>query len=113
MRKQYNAVPGEDVDGVDEDLELGEGIGIERNSVEEGHEEGIIISSPTAGTATAAKTADATSAVDAQRKITLEQEVDNWDEHADDDAWDEDDVGDIGASTGPRKSRDVEAKRAD
>ena len=110
MRKQYNAVPGEDVDGVEEDLELGEGIGIERSSGEGGHEEGVIVSSPTV--ATAAKTPDATGVVDAQRKITLEQEVDNWDEHADDDAWDEDD-GDIGASTGPRKSRDVEAKRAD
>lgn len=110
MRKQYNAIPGED-GGDEEDLELGEGIGIERGSFDGGHEEGVVVS--TSPVAAAANITDATAAVDAQRKITLEQEVDNWDEHAEDDAWDEDDVGDIGASTGPRKSREAEAKRAD
>lgn len=111
MRKQYNAVPGEDGDE-EEDLELGEGVGIERRgSGEGGHEEGVVVLSPTA--AVGGNVVEGTSAVDAQRKVTLEQEVDNWDEHADDDAWDEDDIGDIGASTGPRKSKDAEAKRAD
>ena len=54
QRKNYTAVPGEDV----EDIELGEG-----------HENGV------------------TDARDSQ--LTLEQEVDRWDENAPDD-WDED-----------------------
>ncbi len=74
LRKQYNAVPGEDGE---EDLELGEGIGGD-------HEEGIMESSGGAG---AGETA-----------LSLEEEVDNWDENAVD-AWEEDDLGDVGAST--------------
>lgn len=79
-RKHYNAVPGED----DADLELGEGgLGGE-------HEEGVMTGSA------AGETAVGTSGVGAG--LSLEQEVDNWDENAVD-AWDEDDLGDVGVST--------------
>ncbi|KAI2471580.1 hypothetical protein F4781DRAFT_429267 [Annulohypoxylon bovei var. microspora] len=70
LRRQYNAVPGEDA----EDLELGEGVGLQ--------EEGVM------------------SAAGSERAETLEEEVDNWDENAVD-AWDEgEDEGDLGVSNG-------------
>lgn len=102
MRKHhYNAVPGEDgEEGVEEDLELGEGPGLTARHSDDGHEEGVIT--------TTNNTSITTSAPAATKSQTLEEEVDNWDEHADDDAWDEDD-GDIGAAT----SKDASAKRAD
>ncbi|KAI1210208.1 uncharacterized protein F4807DRAFT_73090 [Annulohypoxylon truncatum] len=76
LRRQYNAVPGEDV----EDLELGEGVGLQ--------EEGVI---PAGGT---------------ERAATLEEEVDNWDENAVD-AWDDgEDEGDLGVSNGNGKAHD-------
>ncbi|KAH8668438.1 hypothetical protein BX600DRAFT_256728 [Xylariales sp. PMI_506] len=85
QRKTYNAVPGEDED----DLELGEGSGA--------HEEGVMstaVNEPT---------------------MTLEQEVDNWDENAVD-AWDgdEDEDGDIGIpSSKPKADANDTNKRAD
>jgi len=57
LSKNYNLVPGEELD-----LELGEGVGAEH----EGQETGVIPGQ------------------------TLEQEVDNWDENAED--WDDDDL---------------------
>jgi hypothetical protein len=74
--RQYNPVPGED----EEDLELGEGSG--------SHEEGVM------------------SAAGNERTVTLEQELDNWDENAVD-AWDEEDGdGDIGMA--PSKGKESE-----
>ncbi|KAK3346765.1 hypothetical protein B0T25DRAFT_484831 [Lasiosphaeria hispida] len=93
-RKQYSSVPGEEIG--EEDIELGESVGI--GSAE--HEEGI----------TAGETAAAPSK---QREITLEQEVDNWDENAVD-AWDEDDLGDIGgASVGAGKDNELNGVHGD
>ncbi|OBT75739.1 hypothetical protein VF21_05959 [Pseudogymnoascus sp. 05NY08] len=65
LRKNYSAVPGEDGDG-DMDLELGEGSGAQESGVVPGH------------TAPAA--------------VSLEEEVDGWDENAED-TWEEDDAG--------------------
>ncbi|KAK3689875.1 hypothetical protein B0T22DRAFT_181304 [Podospora appendiculata] len=108
LRKQYNAVPGDDAgdDLLDEeagDLELGEGVDIHHR--EGGHEEGVV---STAGEADARPAA-----------TTLEQEVDNWDENAVD-AWEEDDLGDVGvvspsvaAGAGPAKDVENAKKRAD
>jgi hypothetical protein len=89
-RKQYNAVPGED----EEDLELGQGgLGVE-------HEEGVIVGGPVAETVVGGE--------GASKSLSLEQEVDNWDENAVD-AWDEDDLGDVGVSTaGKPKGKDAE-----
>ena len=87
-RKQYTAVPGEE--GAEEDLELGEGVG-------SGHEEGVAEADGEAGTG-------------GGRRMTLEQEVDNWDENAVD-AWDEDDMGDVGVSA-PGKGKDDEPSGA-
>ncbi|KAI0127344.1 hypothetical protein BJ170DRAFT_625064 [Xylariales sp. AK1849] len=81
QQKTYNAVPGED----EEDLELGESSGPQ--------EEGIM------------------SAAGNERAVTLEHEVDNWDENAVD-AWDEDGGdGDIG--TAPNKGKESEHNGAD
>ncbi|ELR03786.1 hypothetical protein VC83_04764 [Pseudogymnoascus destructans] len=63
LRKNYTAVPGEDGDM---DLELGEGSGAQESGVVPGH------------TAPAA--------------VSLEEEVDAWDENAED-TWEEDDAG--------------------
>ncbi|KAM7204290.1 hypothetical protein V8F20_003703 [Naviculisporaceae sp. PSN 640] len=102
LRKHhYDAVPGEDgEEGVEEDLELGEGPGFATRRSDDGHEEGVISTT---------NTSVGTGAPAATKAQTLEEEVDNWDEHADDDAWDEDD-GDIGGAT---SSKDATAKRAD
>ncbi|XXH01999.1 hypothetical protein Hte_008363 [Hypoxylon texense] len=70
LRRQYNAVPGED----DGDLELGEGVGAQ--------EEGVM------------------SAAGNERSTTLEEEVDNWDENAVDAWDEDEGDGDIGASNG-------------
>ncbi|KAI0165123.1 hypothetical protein GGR52DRAFT_95202 [Hypoxylon sp. FL1284] len=70
VRRQYNAVPGED----EEDLELGE-------SSAGPQEEGVM---STAG----------------ERDTTLEEEVDNWDENAVDAWDEDEGDGDIGASNG-------------
>ncbi|KAI1339771.1 hypothetical protein F5Y15DRAFT_68965 [Xylariaceae sp. FL0016] len=68
QRRNYNAVPGEEED----DLELGESV--------TGQEEGI------------------TSAPAAEQSLSLEQEVDNWDENAMDDDWEEDAAAESAAS---------------
>ncbi|KAK4444993.1 hypothetical protein QBC34DRAFT_168949 [Podospora aff. communis PSN243] len=76
-RRGYGAVPGEDVGG-EEDLELGEStVGVGSG----GQEEGVVVAEEGI----------------AERSTTLEEEVDNWDENAED-PWDEDDMGDIGAA---------------
>ncbi|KAK3941354.1 hypothetical protein QBC46DRAFT_448799 [Diplogelasinospora grovesii] len=102
QRKQYNAVPGEDPEGelgdVETDLELGESV--TRRSGEQ--EEGVIFNTPSTTTTdepvTIAGGGGGGAAVDGRgKKMTLEQEVDNWDENAVD-AWGEDDLGDIGTS---------------
>ncbi len=81
-RKTYSAIPGDDSG---EDVELGETVfGGE-------HEEGVIVSEPESS-------APGTSNGGGKGSITLEEEVDNWDEHAVD-AWDEDDLGDVGVAT--------------
>ncbi|KAL1836011.1 hypothetical protein VTJ49DRAFT_5693 [Mycothermus thermophilus] len=89
-RRKYTAVPtttGEEgAEGGEEDVELGEGVGLGGRDREDEHEEGV--------TTTTTTTAAAPSAAKA---TTLEEEVDNWDENAED-AWDEDDEGDVGVS---------------
>ncbi|KAK4218430.1 VanZ like family protein [Rhypophila decipiens] len=110
VRKHYNAVPGEDGEedvGLDEqeDLELGEGPGFMARQSVDGHEEGVVIA--TNSTTTTSTMGTTTADTTHRAPVTLEEEVDNWDEHADDDAWDEDD-GDIGGAT----SKDTGTKRA-
>ncbi|KAI2603768.1 hypothetical protein GGR54DRAFT_622260 [Hypoxylon sp. NC1633] len=70
QRRQYNAVPGEDVD----DLELGGSVGLQ--------EEGVM------------------SAAGNERAATLEEEVDNWDENAVDAWDEDGGDGDIGTGNG-------------
>lgn len=91
QRKQYNAVSGEDPEsGEGEDLELGEGVG------GGDHEEGV-----TEGGGAADSTGAGT------RSMSLEEEIDNWDENAVD-AWEEDDLGDVGASASPAKGQEAD-----
>lgn len=97
--RKYTAVPGEDgAEGEEEDLELGEGVGRASHTLD-GHEEGVINTAPPPVAAGAVDRAAA----------TLEEEVDNWDENAVD-AWDDDDLGDIGvapaAGSAPKKHAD-------
>jgi len=125
---EYDAVPGEDDDrdGAprDDDLELGEGIGLRgrrRSSSSSGgggggnggHEEGVVVAaaSAPASALTAAAVAAAASSPATNSK-TLEQELDNWDEN-EVDAWDDDDDegGDIGASHGGKAALDAGAKK--
>lgn len=68
QRKTYTAVPGEDGEGGEGDIELGEGlVGAQDSGVVEGEATGA--------------------GAGAARGMTLEEEVDNWDENAPDD-WD-------------------------
>ncbi|KAB5542403.1 hypothetical protein GE09DRAFT_1244645 [Coniochaeta sp. 2T2.1] len=86
---RYTAVDGGEEEGGEEDVELGETV---FEGGEGGHEEGVDV-------------ADEGVVVPGKGSLTLEEEVDNWDEHAVD-AWDEDDLGDVGAaSTGKGKGR--------
>lgn len=81
-RKQYGAIPGGEGG---EDIELGDPV------FGGDHEEGVIVSEPESsvpGTSTGA----------GKGSMTLEEEVDNWDENVVD-AWDEDDLGDVGIAT--------------
>lgn len=67
QRKTYTAVPGEDGEG-EGDIELGEGVlGAQESGVVEGEGAG--------------------GAGETRKNMTLEEEVDNWDENAPDD-WD-------------------------
>ncbi|KAK1831280.1 hypothetical protein QBC39DRAFT_352229 [Podospora conica] len=85
--RKYTAVPGEEgAEGEEEDLELGEGVG-RASRTSDDHEEGVISAAPPP---------PAPGAVD-RAAATLEEEVDNWDENAVD-AWDDDDLGDIGVA---------------
>ncbi|KAK4131394.1 hypothetical protein BT67DRAFT_427413 [Trichocladium antarcticum] len=99
--RKYTAVPsGAGGDGLDGalDLELGDGPGIGGGGSGE-HEEGVVT---TVGGGSGAKAPG-----DGPRVATLEEEVDNWDENAVD-AWDEDDMGDVGVSA-PVAGKDAEA----
>lgn len=97
--RKYTTVPGDE--GHDEaldtsavDIELGE------------HDGGGDAAAATAAAASASTTAAAASATSttAERGTTIEQELDNWDENAED-QWDEDDTADIGEGSGPTKKR--------
>jgi hypothetical protein len=91
-KRKYTAVPtaAGDGDAGDGDLELGEGPGISSGGGGMGdHEEGV-------------------TEANRPRATTLEEEVDNWDENAADDAWDEDELGDVGVSV-PAASKDADA----
>ncbi|EJT75846.1 hypothetical protein GGTG_05775 [Gaeumannomyces tritici R3-111a-1] len=95
VRRGYGAVAGEeggDGFGEEDDLELGEGLGLGGS----GHEEGITeVSRPH----------DDTPANGGGRGLTLEEEVDNWDEN-EVDAWDDaDGAGDIGDSAPVTKNK--------
>ncbi|KAK3290673.1 uncharacterized protein B0H64DRAFT_478976 [Chaetomium fimeti] len=93
--RKYTAVPtGEGGEEGVEDLELGEGPGIGGGGGGSGgHEEGVMGGS---------------NAAEGQRgAVTLEEEVDNWDEN-EVDAWDEDDAGDVGVAA-PTAGKDAEA----
>lgn len=96
--RKYTAVPTADgeIPGDDElDLELGEGVA--RRSGE--HEEGVV-ASPSAGAGAGGSPAAAAGPVTTAtaKNMSLEEELDNWDENAVD-AWDEEEeTGDVGAS---------------
>jgi hypothetical protein len=95
-RKQYNAVPGEDSG---EDVELGETV------FGDGHDEGVMASEPESR-------APRTSIGRVTETMTLDEEVDNWDENAVD-AWDEDDLGDIGVTARDTGTGKAEGTRLD
>lgn len=97
--RKYTAVPtGEDIPEGDVDLELGE----VRRSGE--HEEGVVVAAAASVPAAAASPAAATATA---KNMSLEEELDNWDENAVD-AWDDgDDVGDVGGSGAGGKSGDA------
>lgn len=99
MRKGYQPVDGVDGDPGEEDVELGEGLGYSNDG---GHEEGI----------TDAPVYTEPSGPVGDRGLTLEEEVDNWDENGED-AWDEADVGDIGDATPAAKSQGIDAENGD
>jgi VanZ family protein len=80
-RKQYTAVPGEETN---EDVELGETV------FRGDHEEGVALSEP--------EIAPRAITDAGKSSMTLEEEVDNWDENAVD-TWDEDDIGDVAVAT--------------
>jgi VanZ family protein len=82
-KAKYSALTGEGIEG-EEDLELGEG-GVGSGS---GHED-------------ATDDGQETGVVPITQK-TVEEELDNWDENAEDDAWDEEDDA-TGASTAGTK----------
>lgn len=95
-RKTYTAVPGEDDVGGEDDLELGESAAfasVAAAAAAAPQEEGVVETNGAAG---------------GQRGRTLEDEVDNWDENAED-VWDEADGGDVGdAMTGAGKGKEPE-----
>jgi len=99
-RRNYSAVPGEDI-GDEEDLELGESVGV-GSTIPGDQDEGIVVGTPS----------DTVVSAERGPAQTLEQEVDNWDENAVD-AWDEDDLGDIGAAGVTSKDAKGDQKRAD
>ncbi|KAK1783290.1 hypothetical protein QBC45DRAFT_127668 [Copromyces sp. CBS 386.78] len=108
--RKYTAVPtGEElVDGEGElDLELGEGVGVVRRSGE--HEEGVVGAS--GHTAASASAAAAAPPVTTAKNMSLDEELDNWDENAVD-AWDDgdDEAGDVGGSGAGGKSGNAIAK---
>ncbi|KAK3486627.1 uncharacterized protein B0T23DRAFT_229783 [Neurospora hispaniola] len=99
--RKYTAVPtGEDIPEGDVDLELGE----VRRSGE--HEEGVVVAAAAAASVPAAAASPAAATATA-KNMSLEEELDNWDENAVD-AWDDgDDVGDVGGSGAGGKSVDA------
>ncbi|KAK3400554.1 hypothetical protein B0T20DRAFT_371083 [Sordaria brevicollis] len=106
--RKYTAVPtGEDGEEVplpgegELDLELGEGV--VRRSGE--HEEGVV-ASPSAGVSPAAAAAAAPVTTAQAKNMSLEEELDNWDENAVD-AWDDEDDGDVGGAGAGGKSAEA------
>ncbi|CAK7272856.1 hypothetical protein SEPCBS57363_005357 [Sporothrix epigloea] len=101
--RKYAAVPGEE--GHEEegqgdtsvvDIELGEGAGSFSTVLHDSGEPSDAV--PAATTASkATMSADSTAA---ERGTTLEEEVNKWDENAEDN-WDDDDTGDIGEGSAP------------
>lgn len=115
--RKYAAVPGEEGHDEEEladtsvvDIELGEGVNSQSTIIHDGGGTGLVgtyapkpvPASPPA--ATASKAAGDASSSSAARGTTLEEEVDNWDENAEDN-WDDDDTGDIGEGSGSTKKR--------
>ncbi|EAA30685.1 hypothetical protein GE21DRAFT_10436 [Neurospora crassa] len=101
--RKYTAVPtGEDIPEGDVDLELGE---VRRSG---DHEEGVVVAAAAAASVPAAAASPAAGTATATAKnMSLEEELDNWDENAVD-AWDDgDDVGDVGGSGAGGKSGDA------
>lgn len=96
--RKYTAVPGEEgAEGVDGEHEQDVELGVVHADTEDEEEEAT--SAPKAPTPAPAPVSKA--AAPAAPARTLEEEVDNWDENAED-PWDDDD-GDIGG--GPAKKR--------
>lgn len=91
-QRKYTAVPGEEGDDDEThpaDVELGEGIGASTHA----DDDGTTLATTTTSTLPSGTTAASASSA----APTLQEEVDNWDENAPDDAWDEAD-GDIGGA---------------
>lgn len=84
--KHYDAVPGDDQEGGEPDLELGEGVGFEQQ--ETGRIEGEGQAGEGAGR-------------------TVTEELDNWDENAEDE-WEE---ADADEGEGQGKGKDGEGKK--
>lgn len=99
--RKYTAVPTADgeIPGDSElDLELGEGVGVTRRSGE--HEEGVAVASPSVGVGGSPAAAAAPVTTATAKNMSLEEELDNWDENAVD-AWDdEDEGGNVGGTGG-------------
>ncbi|KIH89084.1 vanz-like protein [Sporothrix brasiliensis 5110] len=116
--RKYAAVPGEEGHG-DEvladtsvvDIELGEGVGDQSTILHDGGNGEVVgtfppakpLTSP-ADVPTKSTAAGAATSSTAVRGTTLEEELDNWDENAEDN-WDADDTGDIGEGSGTAKKR--------
>lgn len=80
-RAKYSALTGELLDG-EEDLELGEGPAIGSSQVN--------------GSVTGQESGVVSTAAPPTKQKSVEEEIDNWDENAEDEPWDEDDEGVIG-----------------
>jgi hypothetical protein len=100
--KAYSLVPGDEHDDV---VELGEGSGLgaqQSGTASHGGLDGIVHED----TAPIARSLDPSPTRGAGG---LEAEVDNWDEHADDDAWDEEgDIGDGGKTPSASSAGEAE-----
>ncbi|EFX00814.1 vanz-like protein [Grosmannia clavigera kw1407] len=107
--RRYTAVPGEDdgelVDGAgDVDVELGEGVGLHDGDGGVPAAAAALPAAAASAVSAAATPSTALPAATAPRAVSLEEELDNWDENAEDDAWGEAD-GDIGGAASPPPSK--------